>query len=187
MLNAYPYYGYTKGNSIFPIEYALIRPLPSVKKIVDPNTLYHYNSMFDAMVDAAYYSIDALNFKDIPVVVTETGWPSFGGENEPDATAENAETYSNNMIQRVLNNSGPPNYEGQKQMQQLPQQQQQQLLAQQQQQFRQSAMQGMGQMQGQHQMQFSSQLGHQQFQSRQPLSSVHMQHGLGQTQLNQGN
>ncbi|CAL5214131.1 unnamed protein product [Lathyrus oleraceus] len=108
MLNAYPYYGYTKGDGIFPIEYALFRPLPSVKQIVDPNTLYHYNSMFDAMVDAAYYSIDALNFKDIPVVVTETGWPSFGGANEPDATAENAETYSNNMIQRVLNDSGPP-------------------------------------------------------------------------------
>ncbi|CAK8572116.1 unnamed protein product [Lathyrus sativus] len=71
MLNAYPYYGYTKGDGIFPIEYALFRPLPSVKQIVDPNTLYHYNSMFDAMVDAAYYSIEALNFKDIPVVVTE--------------------------------------------------------------------------------------------------------------------
>ncbi|CAK8573123.1 unnamed protein product [Lathyrus sativus] len=71
MLNAYPYYGYTKGDCIFPIEYALFRPLPSVKQIVDPNTLYHYNSMFDAMVDAAYYSIEALNFKDIPVVVTE--------------------------------------------------------------------------------------------------------------------
>jgi len=108
MLNAYPYYGYTKGDGIFPLEYALFRPLPSVKQIVDPNTLYHYNSMFDAMVDATYYSIDALNFKDIPVVVTETGWPSFGGANEPDATAENAETYNNNMIQRVLNDSGPP-------------------------------------------------------------------------------
>ncbi|KAI5402997.1 hypothetical protein KIW84_050557 [Lathyrus oleraceus] len=154
MLNAYPYYGYTKGDGIFPIEYALFQPLPSVKQIIDPNTLYHYNSMFDAMVDAAYYSIDALNFKDIPVVATETGWSSFGGANEPDATAENAETYNNSMIQRVLNDSGPSNmktwedYEGHKLMQQLPQQQQQQLLAQQQQQFRQSAMQGMGQMQG---------------------------------------
>ncbi|RDY09080.1 Glucan endo-1,3-beta-glucosidase 4, partial [Mucuna pruriens] len=108
MLNAYPYYGYTKGDGIFPIEYALFRPLPSVKQIVDPNTLFHYNSMFDAMVDATYYSIEALNFNNIPIVVTETGWPWFGGANEPDATAENAETYNNNMIQRVLNDSGPP-------------------------------------------------------------------------------
>ncbi|XP_027347893.1 glucan endo-1,3-beta-glucosidase 4 [Abrus precatorius] len=108
MLNAYPYYGYTKGDGIFPIEYALFRPLPSVKQIVDPNTLFHYNSMFDAMLDATYYSIEALNFNNIPIVVTETGWPWFGGANEPDATVENAETYNNNMIQRVLNDSGPP-------------------------------------------------------------------------------
>ncbi|XP_028771997.1 mediator of RNA polymerase II transcription subunit 8 [Neltuma alba] len=67
---------------------------------------------------------------------------------------------------------------------QLPQHQQQQFLAQQQ--FRQSAMQGMGQMHGQHQMQFSQSLGHQQFQGRQ-LSSAHVQHGIGQSQLNQGN
>ncbi|XP_045805305.1 mediator of RNA polymerase II transcription subunit 8-like isoform X1 [Trifolium pratense] len=70
-------------------------------------------------------------------------------------------------------------------MMQQSQQQQQQILAQQQQ-FRQSTMQGLGQLHGQHQMQFSPQLGHQQFQSRQ-LSSAHMQHGIGQTQLNQGN
>ncbi|CAJ1938538.1 unnamed protein product [Sphenostylis stenocarpa] len=108
MLNAYPYYGYTKGDGIFPIEYALFRPLPSVKQIVDPNTLFHYNSMFDAMVDATYYSIEALNFNNIPIIVTETGWPSLGGANEPDATEENAELYINNMIQRVMNGSGPP-------------------------------------------------------------------------------
>ncbi|KAF7843123.1 mediator of RNA polymerase II transcription subunit 8 isoform X1 [Senna tora] len=66
---------------------------------------------------------------------------------------------------------------------QLPQHQQQ-LLAQQQ--FRQSAMQGLGQLHGQHQMQFSQSLGHQQFQGRQ-LPSGHVQHGIGQSQLNQGN
>lgn len=108
MLNAYPYYGYTTGNGIFPIDYALFRPLSSVKQIVDPNTLSHYNSMFDAMVDATYYSIEALNVTGIPIVVTESGWPWFGGANEPDATVDNAETFNNNLILRVLNNSGPP-------------------------------------------------------------------------------
>ncbi|KAL4283240.1 hypothetical protein GQ457_16G006010 [Hibiscus cannabinus] len=108
MLNAYPYYGYTKGDGIFPIDYALFKPLPAVKQIVDPNTLFHYNSMFDAMVDATYYSMDALNFSGIPIVVTETGWPSQGGPNEPDATVENAGTFINNLVRRVSNNSGPP-------------------------------------------------------------------------------
>ncbi|TYH66958.1 hypothetical protein ES332_D06G154900v1 [Gossypium tomentosum] len=84
-------------------------------------------------------------------------------------------------------------------MMQLPQHQQQ-LLAQQQ--FRQSTMQGLGQnqlplhdLQGQTQqkfqslhgqMQFSEPLGHQQFQGRQ-LPPGHVQHGIGQSQLNQGN
>ncbi|KAE8665053.1 Glucan endo-1,3-beta-glucosidase 4 [Hibiscus syriacus] len=44
-----------------------------------PNsTIYQLLHMFDVMVDATYYSMDALNFSGIPVVVTETGWPSQG-------------------------------------------------------------------------------------------------------------
>ncbi|KAL2486076.1 Glucan endo-1 [Abeliophyllum distichum] len=108
MLNAYPYYEYVKSNGIFPIEYALFQPLSSVKQIVDPNTLFRYNSMFDALVDATYNSIAALNFSKIPIVVTETGWPWFGGANEPFATIENAETFNDNLIRRVSNDSGPP-------------------------------------------------------------------------------
>ncbi|CAK9146105.1 unnamed protein product [Ilex paraguariensis] len=68
-------------------------------------------------------------------------------------------------------------------MMQLPQHQQQ-LLAQQQ--FRQSSMSGLGQLHSQHQMQFSQQLGSQQFQGRQ-LPSGPIQHGISQSQLNQGN
>ncbi|KAK9125694.1 hypothetical protein Scep_014540 [Stephania cephalantha] len=108
MVNAYPYYGYIQGGGIFPIDYALLRPLPVSKQIVDSNTLFHYASMFDAMVDAVYYSMEALNFSGIPIRVTETGWPWLGGENEPDANVDNAKTYVNNVIHRVLNNSGTP-------------------------------------------------------------------------------
>lgn len=112
MLNAYPYYGYVQGSGIFPIEYALFRPLSPVKQIVDPNTLFHYDSMFDAMVDATYNAISAFNYSVIPIVVTETGWPWAGGGNERDATVENAELFSNNLIKRVLNGSGPPSQPG---------------------------------------------------------------------------
>lgn len=112
MLNAYPYYGYVQSSGIFPIEYALFRQLSPVKQIVDPNTLFHYDSMFDAMVDATYNAISAYNFSVIPIVVTETGWPWAGGGNERDATVENAETFNNNLIKRVLNGSGPPSQPG---------------------------------------------------------------------------
>ncbi|XP_023742083.1 glucan endo-1,3-beta-glucosidase 4 [Lactuca sativa] len=109
MLNAYPYYGYVQSNGIFPIEYALFKSLSPVKQIVDPNTLFHYDSMFDAMVDATYNAMSAYNSSGIiPIVVTETGWPWAGGGNERDATVENAEIFNNNLIKRVLNGSGPP-------------------------------------------------------------------------------
>ncbi|KAF5180143.1 Glucan endo-1,3-beta-glucosidase [Thalictrum thalictroides] len=110
MLNAYPYYGYVSGDGIFPIEYALFQQLSPTKQIVDPNTVFRYTSMFDAMVDAAYYSMGALNFSGIPIIVTESGWPWLGGVNEPDATAENAETYNSNLIRRVVNNTGTPGW-----------------------------------------------------------------------------
>ncbi|XWS20622.1 hypothetical protein CRYUN_Cryun31cG0118500 [Craigia yunnanensis] len=92
----------------------------------------------------------------------------------------------------VMNTPSPQQQaqQQQQQQQQLQQQRQkimqlpqnQQLLVQQQ--FRQSTVQGMGMLHGQ--MQFSQPLGHQQFQSRQ-VPPGHVQHGIGQTQLNQGN
>lgn len=108
MLNAQPYYGYRKAQGLFPIEYALFQPLDPNKQIADPNTNFYYTSMFDAMVDAAYYSMQALNFTGIPVVVTASGWPSQGGANEPDATVDNALLYNKNLIRHVLNGSGTP-------------------------------------------------------------------------------
>ncbi|CAI0440609.1 unnamed protein product [Linum tenue] len=110
MLNAYPYYGYTSGNGIFPLEYALFQELSPVKQIVDPNTLFHYDSMFDSMVDAAYYAMDDFGMSGVPVVVTETGWPWLGWAKEPDATPENAQKYVSSLIRRVQNDSGPPSH-----------------------------------------------------------------------------
>ncbi|KAJ0982760.1 hypothetical protein J5N97_011015 [Dioscorea zingiberensis] len=78
------------------------------KQIVDPNTLFSYSNMFDAMVDAAYYSMKAVNFSGIPVIVTATGWPWFGGTNEKDANVDNALAYNSNLIRHVLNGSGTP-------------------------------------------------------------------------------
>lgn len=108
MLNAQPYYGYVKGQGIFPLEYALFRSLNPNSQIADPNTNLFYTNMFDAMVDATYSSMKAMNFTDIPVMVTASGWPSHGGRNEPAADVDNALAYNSNLIRHVLNNSGTP-------------------------------------------------------------------------------
>ncbi|KAH7570912.1 hypothetical protein ACOSP7_019449 [Xanthoceras sorbifolium] len=112
MLNVYPYYDYMQSNGVIPLDYALFRPLPPNKEAVDANTLLHYTNVFDAVVDAAYFSMSYLNFTNIPIVVLESGWPSKGESSEPDATVDNANTYNSNLIRHVLNNTGTPKHPG---------------------------------------------------------------------------
>ncbi|XP_042983704.1 mediator of RNA polymerase II transcription subunit 8 isoform X2 [Carya illinoinensis] len=131
-----------------------------------------------------------------------------------DNTAASPLQYANsprsgtNMMNTPSPQQQTPQQQQQQQQQQLRQklmqipQHQPQILAQQQ--FRQSTMQGLAQNQqpqlhdlqgqaqqkfqslhGQNQMQFSQAMGHQQFQRQ--LPSGHVQHGIGQSQLNQGN
>ncbi|KAI4388916.1 hypothetical protein MLD38_001204 [Melastoma candidum] len=112
MLNVYPYYDYMQSNGLILLDYALFKPLPSNKEAVDPNTLLHYTNVFDAAIDAAYFAMSYLNFTNVPVVVTESGWPSKGDSKEPDATMENANTYNSNLIRHVLNKTGTPKHPG---------------------------------------------------------------------------
>ncbi|XP_028759005.1 glucan endo-1,3-beta-glucosidase 3 [Neltuma alba] len=112
MLNVYPYYDYIQANGVIPLDYALFRPLPPNKEAVDGNTLLHYTNVFDAVVDAAYFAMSYLNFTNIPILVTESGWPSKGGSSESDATLDNANTYNSNLIKHVLNNTGTPKHPG---------------------------------------------------------------------------
>ncbi|XP_042018640.1 glucan endo-1,3-beta-glucosidase 3-like [Salvia splendens] len=112
MLNVYPYYDYMKASGAISLDYALFRPLLPTKEAVDLNTLLHYTNVFDAVVDAAYFATSYLNFTNIPVVVTESGWPSKGDSSEPDATLDNANTYNSNLIRHILNNTGTPKHPG---------------------------------------------------------------------------
>ncbi|KAL7611662.1 hypothetical protein Lser_V15G06898 [Lactuca serriola] len=112
MLNIYPYYDYMNSNGVIPLDYALFKPLPANKEAVDANTLLHYTNVFDASVDAAYYAMASLNVTNVPVLVTESGWPSKGDPNEPDATSDNANTYNSNLIKHVLNQTGTPKHPG---------------------------------------------------------------------------
>ncbi|XP_059308825.1 glucan endo-1,3-beta-glucosidase 3-like isoform X1 [Lycium ferocissimum] len=112
MLNVYPYYNYMKSDGVIPLDYALFRPLPPNKEAVDPNTHLHYTNVFDTVVDAAYFSMSYLNFTNIPIMVTESGWPSKGDSSEPDASLDNANTYNSNLIKHVLNNTGTPKHPG---------------------------------------------------------------------------
>ncbi|XP_043708900.1 glucan endo-1,3-beta-glucosidase 13-like isoform X2 [Telopea speciosissima] len=104
MVNTYPYYAYRDSPNVS-LDYALFE---SSSEVIDPNTGLIYTNMLDAQVDAIYFSLMALNFRTIKVMVTETGWPSKGSAKETAATPDNAQKYNNNLIRHVINNTGTP-------------------------------------------------------------------------------
>ncbi|KAM0822797.1 hypothetical protein ACQ4PT_071280 [Festuca glaucescens] len=106
MLNLYPYYALMQSGGVVPVDNAMFKPLPPSLEMVDPNTLLHYTNVFDAMLDAVYVAVKNLNVTTgggaVPVLVTETGWPSYGDRKlEPYASRDNANTYNSNLIKHV--------------------------------------------------------------------------------------
>ncbi|KAL5802393.1 hypothetical protein ACOSQ4_030698 [Xanthoceras sorbifolium] len=105
MVNAYPFFAYSANSDVISLDYALFKENPGV---VDSGNGLKYNSLFDAQVDAVFAAMSALNFNDVKMVVTETGWPSIGDEKETGAGQDNAASYNGNLVRRVLSGSGTP-------------------------------------------------------------------------------
>lgn len=74
MVNVYPFFSYINNHQYVTLEYATFR---SSTVEIDQNLAY--TNMFDATIDAFVYAMEREGFDGIPVVVTETGWPTDGG------------------------------------------------------------------------------------------------------------
>lgn len=104
MVNVYPYFSYINNQQYVSLDTALFR---SQNNEVDQGLVY--NNLFDETVDAFVYAMEREGFMGIPVVVTETGWPTAGGEA---ASLENALAYNGNVVRRGVNNVGTPKRPG---------------------------------------------------------------------------
>ncbi|XP_047341521.1 glucan endo-1,3-beta-glucosidase 12 [Impatiens glandulifera] len=105
MVNAYPFFAFESNSDVISLDYALFRENPG---IVDAGNGLKYLSLLDAQIDAVYAALSQLKYDDIPIVVSETGWPSKGDSNEIGASLENAAAYNGNLIRRVLTGGGTP-------------------------------------------------------------------------------
>ncbi|XWS30994.1 hypothetical protein CRYUN_Cryun23aG0039400 [Craigia yunnanensis] len=105
MVNAYPFFAYESNTDVISLDYALFRENPGV---VDSGNGLRYFSLFDAQIDAVFAAMSALKYDDIRLVVTETGWPSKGDENENGASIQNAAAYNGNLVRRILTGGGTP-------------------------------------------------------------------------------
>lgn len=105
MVNAYPFFAYEDNSNTISLDYALLKQNTGV---VDPGNNLRYSSLFEAQLDAVFAAMSALKYDDVPVVVSETGWPSKGDSNEIGASVDNAASYNGNLVKRVLTGTGTP-------------------------------------------------------------------------------
>ncbi|KNA18170.1 hypothetical protein SOVF_073230 [Spinacia oleracea] len=96
LVNVYPYFAYTNNEQAISLEYALFTSPGKV--VTDPNNGKDYQNLFDALVDAVYAALARAGAPNTPIVVSESGWPSEGGDA---ATSDNAGTYYKNLISHV--------------------------------------------------------------------------------------
>ncbi|XP_020242092.1 glucan endo-1,3-beta-glucosidase 11-like isoform X2 [Asparagus officinalis] len=104
-INVYPFIAYKGDSANIDINYALFQ---SDSGIYDEKSDLHYDNMFDATVDAAYFALQDAGYEQMEVIVTETGWASSGDEDEAGATVQNARTYNFNLRKRLAKRRGTP-------------------------------------------------------------------------------
>ncbi|KAL5568929.1 hypothetical protein UlMin_025504 [Ulmus minor] len=107
LINIYPYNVYRMRSEI-PIGFALFQQHPFGFRD-DLTTGVRYRNLFDMMVDAVICAMAISGHENIPVVVTETGWPSWSGDgSEVDANPVYAELYLKGLVKHLRSGLGTP-------------------------------------------------------------------------------
>ncbi|XP_015952780.1 glucan endo-1,3-beta-glucosidase-like [Arachis duranensis] len=97
LANIYPYFAYASDQVNIPLEYALFTQ--QGKNDVG------YQNLFDAMLDSTYAALEKIGANNLQIVVSESGWPSFGGVG---TSIQNAGAYYQNLINHVKSGTGTP-------------------------------------------------------------------------------
>ncbi|KAL8058907.1 hypothetical protein ABFX02_03G052900 [Erythranthe guttata] len=93
LVNVYPYFSYIGNKAQIDLQYALFNS----DGIVVPGGI-RYQNLFYAIVDAVYAALEKSGAASMEIVVSETGWPSAGGDT---TTVDFARTYNTNLVRRV--------------------------------------------------------------------------------------
>ncbi|QCE01299.1 probable glucan endo-1,3-beta-glucosidase A6 [Vigna unguiculata] len=107
LINLYPYNLY-RLNPEIPLGIALFQEYPFNFRD-DFTTGVRYRNLFDVMVDAVVSALAVAGYETIPLVVTETGWPSFSNlGNEFDANLGYAGIYLKGLVKHLKSGMGTP-------------------------------------------------------------------------------
>jgi len=102
LANVYPYFSYIGDPQNIPLDFALFKQ--------QGNNAVGYQNLFDAQLDSVYAALEKVGGSSVKIVVSESGWPSAGGDV---ATTENALTYYSNLINHANSGNGTPLRPGQ--------------------------------------------------------------------------
>ncbi|KAG2535612.1 glucan endo-1,3-beta-glucosidase 7-like [Panicum virgatum] len=109
LINPYPYFAYLSDPRPETLAFCLFQPNAGRP---DAGSGLTYTNMFDAMVDAVRAALDAKGYKDVEIVVAETGWPHKGDPDEAGATAENARAFVSGLVSHLRSLAGTPRVPG---------------------------------------------------------------------------
>ncbi|CAN6476672.1 unnamed protein product [Victoria cruziana] len=98
LVNVYPYFSYVGNRQSIQLDYAVFTANRTV--VTDPNNGLTYSNLFDAMLDSIYSAMEKVGAGDVPILVSESGWPSAGGDPSVTTTG-NAQTYNQNLVRHA--------------------------------------------------------------------------------------
>ncbi|PHT51194.1 Glucan endo-1,3-beta-glucosidase 7 [Capsicum baccatum] len=104
-INPYPFFAYRDDPRPDTLAFCLFQPNAGR---VDAGSKIKYTNMFDAQVDAIRSALNAMGFKEVEIVIAETGWPYKGDSNEVGPSIENAKAYNGNLIAHLRSMVGTP-------------------------------------------------------------------------------
>ncbi|XP_022982479.1 glucan endo-1,3-beta-glucosidase 7-like [Cucurbita maxima] len=104
-INPYPYFAYRSDPRPETLAFCLFQPNAGR---LDTNTNIKYMNMFDAQVDAIRSALNSMGFKNVEIVVAETGWPYKGNGDEVGPSVENAKAFNGNLIAHLRSMVGTP-------------------------------------------------------------------------------
>ncbi|MED6193083.1 hypothetical protein PIB30_015736 [Stylosanthes scabra] len=107
LINVYPYNLYRLKSEI-PLGIALFQEHPFNFRD-DLVTGVRYRNLFDMMIDAVVSAMAVAGYESIPIIVTETGWPSAStAANEVEANPVYAEIYLKGLVKHLRSGIGTP-------------------------------------------------------------------------------
>ncbi|KAL8216589.1 hypothetical protein R6Q57_023426 [Mikania cordata] len=105
LINAYPFFAYKASSNQVSLDFVLFQANAG---IIDSGNNLHYDNMLFAQIDAVYAALDKSGHKELPIQISETGWPSKGDEDEVGVSPENAKKYNGKLLKMVKQKKGTP-------------------------------------------------------------------------------